>query len=275
MSDLHMEIGQQYSSFDFPVKAPYLVLAGDIGRLIDYDGYLAFLRRQTARYERVLLVLGNHEFYGMTYAEGIQKARQLEQESSLEGKVTLLQQGRHDLNVWPESTEPGITILGCVLWSHIEAESVERIARAVNDFRQIQDWTPDAHNAAHATDLAWLQTELGRIREENKGSHNARHVVVVTHHAPLVKGTASPRHEDSPFNSAFSTDICTGANWSLPKYWIFGHTHWTTSFTAKNGVHIASNQRGYVYPGKTLPFDKEASGLPAKHIFEASRYIQL
>lgn len=36
MSDLHLEVGQQYASFTFPTTAPFLMLAGDIGRLIDY-----------------------------------------------------------------------------------------------------------------------------------------------------------------------------------------------------------------------------------------------
>jgi hypothetical protein len=37
LSDLRLEIGQQYSSFKFPVTAPCLILAEDIGRLIDYE----------------------------------------------------------------------------------------------------------------------------------------------------------------------------------------------------------------------------------------------
>lgn len=275
MSDLHLEVGQQYESFDFPVQAPYLVLGGDIGRLIDYEGYLGFLRRQVARYERVLLVLGNHEFYGTSLPEGVRKARELERESILEGKVTLLQQGRYDLDVGTESVDPGITILGCVLWSQIAPDSAERIAAAVSDFKQIQDWAPDVHNAAHAADLSWLQAELERIREEDKGKPLPRQVVIVTHHAPLIDGTASPRHDDSPFRTAFSTDICMGTSWSAARYWIFGHTHWTTGMTARNGVCLVSNQRGYVFPGKTRPIDQGTLELSAKHVFDPSRCIQL
>lgn len=43
-SDLHLEVGQQHFSFQIPASAPYLVPAGDIGRLIDYDSYLDFLK---------------------------------------------------------------------------------------------------------------------------------------------------------------------------------------------------------------------------------------
>lgn len=43
MSDLHFELGQQYSSFYIPSSAPYLLLAGDIGRLVHYHLFLTFL----------------------------------------------------------------------------------------------------------------------------------------------------------------------------------------------------------------------------------------
>lgn len=221
-------------------------------------------------------MLGNHEFYGSTYAKGIQKARQLEGEPSLEGRFTLLQRGRHDFDVGLDVGRPATTILGCVLWSHIARESTERIAKSVNDFRQIQDWTPDAHNAAHAADLSWLQTELARIREEDEGSSSdPRHVVVVTHHAPLLNDTGSPRHKDGPLQSAFATDICAGPSWSSVKYWIFGHTHWTTDITARNGVRLVSNQRGYVYPGRTRQAGQRLLELPPKHTFDASACIRL
>lgn len=53
-SDLHLEVGQQYSSILIPASTPYLVLAGDIGRLADY-------LTQIEQFELVFLVLGNHE----------------------------------------------------------------------------------------------------------------------------------------------------------------------------------------------------------------------
>jgi hypothetical protein len=77
MSDLHLEVGQQYATFDFTARCPYLILGGDIGRLVDYDDYLAFLERQAGKFRRIFLVLGNHEFYGLDYDTGIREAREL------------------------------------------------------------------------------------------------------------------------------------------------------------------------------------------------------
>lgn len=50
LSDLHLEIDQQYPSFEIPVCARHLILAGDIGRLVDYDNYRDFLKKQTDRF---------------------------------------------------------------------------------------------------------------------------------------------------------------------------------------------------------------------------------
>ncbi|KAI0378962.1 phosphoesterase [Hypomontagnella monticulosa] len=235
LSDLHLEVGQQYSVFDFPTTAPNLILAGDIGLLSHYDAYLDFLQKQTARYDRVILVLGNHEFYGLDFATALSTAKKLEKEPRLEGKLYLLQQTRIDL--------PGaITILGCTLWSHVPDEAKGIVSQKVNDFRKIKNWTVDQHNDAHKSDLTWLKAELDNVDP-------GRSVLVVTHHAPLVQRTSRPEHIRNPWTSAFATDVVSGdKTWGLIKYWVYGHTHYTTEFE-KHGIRVVSNQRGYVVPG--------------------------
>lgn len=57
MSDLHLEVHQQYAYFNIPPKAPYLILAGDIGRLKDHQPYLEFLARQCDQFVKVFLVV--------------------------------------------------------------------------------------------------------------------------------------------------------------------------------------------------------------------------
>jgi hypothetical protein len=71
-----------------------LLLAGDVGQLIDQGFYLRFLQTHAPRYERIFLVLGNHEFYGATYEAGITAAQRLCSDESLQDKVTLLHRGR-------------------------------------------------------------------------------------------------------------------------------------------------------------------------------------
>lgn len=89
-SDLHLEVGQQYSSILIPASTPYLVVAGDIGRLADY-------LTQIEQFELVFLVLGNHEFYSTTFTTGLERAWRLEKEPCLNGKLILLHKTRYDL----------------------------------------------------------------------------------------------------------------------------------------------------------------------------------
>lgn len=246
LSDLHLEAGQQYSSYEFPVAAPWLILAGDVGRLVDYEEYLGFLSRQTGRYERVFLVLGNHEFFGLDYQTGIEKARELVQETRLGGKVVLLQRNQWDS---PEP-DPSITILGCTFWSHIPAHAREVVRNKISDSKKIGGWSVDKHNAQHGEDLGWLTKRL----QDLAATAPERRVLVVTHHAPAWRGTSDPRNEDNPWSSAFATGILDGdgdaGRWRQVGSWVFGHTHYPTDFVV-GGVRLVANQRGYVLPGSS------------------------
>ncbi|PLB49253.1 calcineurin-like phosphoesterase [Aspergillus steynii IBT 23096] len=226
LSDLHLEINQQYLSYEIPVCAQHLILAGDIGRLTDSDNYREFLRRQTDRFKVVLLVLGNHEFYNETFAAGLEKARQLEQEPSLNGKLVVLHQKRYDV--------PGscVSVLGCTLWSKVPSESREIVRAKIKDFQKITDWTVDDHNAAHDSDLAWLRREIQSIRRENERTEKwnpKRSILVVTHHAPLLQRTSAPKNALNPWRFAFGTDFLSQVPDGV-KVWVFGHTHHTTEF---------------------------------------------
>ncbi|RAL01775.1 calcineurin-like phosphoesterase [Aspergillus ibericus CBS 121593] len=246
LSDLHLEINHQYASYDIPVCAEYLILAGDIGRLTDYEAYRDFLQKQTDRFKLVFLVLGNHEFYNGTFATGLDKARQLEQEPALNGRLIVLHQRRFDI------PGCGLTIQGCTLWSNVPSELTDLVRSKVKDFQKIEDWSVEEHNTRHEADLAWLVNEIDSINLENeevKKQSEKRSTLVVTHHAPLLQGTSSPQHAQNPWSVAFGTDVLP----QIPngvKVWVFGHTHYSTDFREK-GVRVVSNQRGYVLPWST------------------------
>jgi predicted phosphodiesterase len=268
MSDLHLEVGQQYASFEIPPTAPYLILAGDIGRLIDYDSYLAFLAAQTARFELVFLILGNHEFYDLSITAGLEKARKLEQEALLSRKLILLHQRRFDV---PNSVT---TILGCTLWSNVPHDAREAVRTRVKDFKKIVNWTVGGHNEAHESDLTWLINQTAEIQQENNSRAKGeieRNILVVTHHAPSNQETSSPQNVKNAWSSAFATDLLEAGNWRGIKVWVFGHTHFTTEFE-KRGVKVLSNQRGYVLPGSLGVNDRETVG---ETMFNVRRVVRV
>lgn len=150
------------------------------------------------------------------------------------GTFVLLDRTRFDLS-------DQVTILGCTLWSHIPPSDALVVRQNLRDFQVIKDWTIDTYNQAHVQDIQWLMDECAEIR----ASEPQRRVIVLTHHAPTKIGTSSPQYEDSPFNSAFSTELSSHPVWAAPiTTWVYGHTH-HNSDKILNGIRILSNQRGY------------------------------
>ncbi|KAH8817297.1 ser/Thr protein phosphatase-like protein superfamily [Xylogone sp. PMI_703] len=271
LSDLHLEVGQQYSSFKIPASAPYLILAGDTGRLIDYDPYLAFLATQTAQFEKVFLILGNHEFYNLSFTAGLEQAQKLEQEEVLNGRLVLLHRKRFNI---PNSKT---TILGCTLWSEIPENARKVVQMKVKDFEKINTWTVDNHNEAHKLDLTWLNEQIAEIQQRNRSrpkGEQKRNILVVTHHAPCVEGTSSPGNMRNPWSSAFATDLLKDGDWKDVKAWVFGHTHFTTEFETY-GIRVFSNQRGYVLPGMEEQGDLRKHAKKDKKVFSTTNVISI
>ena len=267
LSDLHLELGQQYSSYRFPALAPILLLAGDVGRIIDFEGYLQFLEAQVCRFEVVLLVLGNHEFYGMDHFTGMEKARFLTQQPSLKKKVILLDRTRWD------DPNSQLSILGCTLWSDIPDDSSSIVKSRINDFKRINDWSVQKNNGLHREDVAWLREQVHLISSQNTDD-NGRRLLVATHHAPCVDGTSRPEQVANPWTCAFATDLISGQeSWNGIRVWVFGHTHYTNDFVS-NGIRLVSNQRGYVLPGSSAHIDNKKA-IKTAHDFTATKIIKI
>lgn len=133
------------------------LLAGDIGRLANYENYQMFLQTQASRFEGVFLVLRNHEFYGLTYNDVLDTARRLTDQPALDQRLVLLDKTRWD------SPRSNPSILGCTLCSFIPHEKIGIVQSRVKDFKRIGDWTPATHNSVHAQEAAWLRKEVTNL----------------------------------------------------------------------------------------------------------------
>lgn len=98
------------------------------------------------------LVLGNHEAYHSSWPET--KAATSEFKTRIDdargssetlGKLVILDQTRYDIS-------PGITVLGCTLFSRVTQAQKENVNLGLNDFYHIDDWTIEAHQEAHQAD---------------------------------------------------------------------------------------------------------------------------
>lgn len=238
LSDIHLEMSARKGHFTFPQAAPYLFLAGDIGDPSD-PHYETFLLEQAARFDKVFVIAGNHEHYGKTLEECHDCIARVC--SKVPDRLIYLDCDYYDLDEY--------CVLGATLWSHVTPQQTRDVQCFIADHRCIKEWGVQQNNQKHAEERDWLLHQIRMTEREG------RKAIVLTHHAPSIRGTSAPQHENSMLSSAFCTDL---RHLLAPPVvlWAFGHTHYCSDQYV-NGVRLVSNQSGY--PG-------EATGLfnPAK-----------
>lgn len=240
MSDIHLEFPNVVPP-EFPVLAPILILAGDIGRP-DIPSLQTFLLAQCQRFEHIFYVAGNHCFYQGIYEKRLE---QLEQLNNLNPRIHFLHNKSYLL-------PNGVRILGTTLWSHVPPQTADKVGYYLNDYRCIstisgkklgeniietRKITVDDTNAWHAEQHKWLLEEI------EKGRKNREHVVIITHHAPSRHKTCSKEDEESGLADAFVNDHDEDCIDPV-RLWIYGHTHLSTDLTI-NSTRVVSNQVGY------------------------------
>ncbi|HEY8096158.1 MAG TPA: metallophosphoesterase [Methylobacter sp.] len=217
LSDLHFELNpNKINSFFQKLRTPadILILAGDI-----CAGYQipAIAKLACSKYEHVIYVHGNHEFYRHTREEVL----------SYTNLAVSKNPGFHWLDC-SEITVGNTRFLGATLWFR-EQFSVPK--NYLNDFKQIRG---DFSN--------WVYEENARAIEYIR--RNARPLdVVITHHLPSHRSVPLKYIAD-PGNCYFVCDMEGVIFESTPSFWIHGHTH--SSFDYKLGeTRIIANPRGY------------------------------
>lgn len=239
LSDLHLELkdNREYLS-KLPLKATgdVLVVAGDSFYLEDEDmRRSSFWQWASDHYEQVLLVPGNHEYYGGydIRANG----------DSWEWKF-LSNVGYYNNKV---VTIGDTDFILSTLWSSISPENEQAISIFLNDFHRAtydgRKFTPDDYNAEHEKSLSFVRHAVANSK--------ARHRVVVTHHVPT--GLCTPKKlrviRGGSLEEAFTVDLTDYIFHAPIDYWIYGHSH--VNYEAMiSGTIVTSNQLGYVFRGE-------------------------
>jgi predicted phosphodiesterase len=229
LSDIHLE----QESFEPPaVEADVLVLAGDTS-----TGTEGVDRaRRWADGRPIIYIAGNHEFYGHAIPGLIDDLRQAADGS----RVHVLENDELVLD--------GVRFLGCTLWSDFDFDGPERreegmrvSERVVNDYGQIA-FGPEARTLAPG-DTRTLHLESRRWLADHLAERHDGPTVIVTHHAPLIRGRPS-----SPVlravGGAFASDLTELMGGDQATLWIFGHTHRLADVEVR-GTRVVSNPRGY------------------------------
>jgi hypothetical protein len=204
MSDLHLE----FADFALEVSTwpDLIVLAGDIGHGIVG---IEFARQQIPRSVPVIVLAGNHEFYGSsieTVTRAIRAAA--ERLSNIHfldcNEVAVPIAGRN------------VRVLGATLWTDFalrgEAMRTRDMAVAhmhMNDFRLIEfrgrRLTPHDTTEFHEAARNWLDAKLA---EPHQGP-----TIVATHHSPSER-SEEPRYAGGDMTAAFHSNL----EWIIARY---------------------------------------------------------
>lgn len=227
--------------------ADICICAGDISE--DISMSIAYLRRDIEPHMPVILVLGNHDYYNGSIEFALERARR-----EIQGtRIHLLEN---------ESIEMGgCRFVGATLWTdfavsvgddeHIPPE--ERRTKAfglvpylVADFECI--FRSDARRPGEVG-LVTVREILDRHRRSRSFINRVLekpfdgHILVVTHHAPLVQ-SFDPRFYGEITNAAFGSDLSDLIARRRPSVWIHGHIHKFRDYMADK-TRVICNPRGY------------------------------
>ena len=250
MSDLHLEFKENsrlVRDYDIPVTGEILVLAGDTMYLKNRTAaQMHFWKWASANYREVLLVPGNHEYYG----DGDVMDRGLQWNWMFRKNVGYYQN---------QVKRIGDTdLILSTLWSHVPPEDEYLVQRGLNDFYQTRydghRLTVEKYNEMHRFCLDFIKKSVAESTADK--------IVVVTHHLP-TRLVVAPEHKGSRINSAFSTELGEFIADSRINTWIYGHSH-TNIDTVIGNTKIVSNQIGYTFRDEHL-----------YNGFEAGKYIEI
>jgi len=217
-SDIHLEfynenVNKINRMFDIKDKdADILLLAGDIG-YPSKPSYSFFLSMMSPHFEKIFVIPGNHEYYKANLP--IPKVDNLCRQvcSSLpQQNVEFLQNEEYKLS-------SRISVYGTTLWSHINHENANAVCNIINDYKYVQDFTPQVSNSLHNEANTKLTDFIINKEHDQK-------VIVMTHHMPsfdfIDTCYKTPIYKD--INCAFATDIPIRNDPRIVA-WVYGHTH--------------------------------------------------
>lgn len=225
VSDLHLDFyddrGESVIDRICQSSAETLVIAGDLAEVVSPAWRFA-IYRFCQRYDRVLYVLGNHEYYHSSPCSmGIQ-APLLLAELENDNLVAFHRRSQHIL--------PGkINIEAWTLWFR-DMPDVALFRHTLNDFKQIGDFEP----------WVYQQSSLARMWLADSEAD-----IVITHHLPNARSVPE-RYRNSRQNCFYVNDVMPTMK-QLPKLWIHGHTHTACDYMLGD-CRVVANPLGY--PGE-------------------------
>jgi Icc-related predicted phosphoesterase len=235
-SDLHYEFhrdGGQTLTAELP-DTEVIVVAGDLASAgCLWDSLVLLL----GKYEHVVFVFGNHEFYGSSFQavrQSIQKLRH---------RMPKMRRGMRlgELHLLDNSTceIDGQRFVGTTMWFPREP-GIEFKHQFLNDFNAIKGATRRIYEENEQA----LEFLVDTVEADD---------VVVTHHLPTRK-SVHPRWQNSKYNCFYLCDVEALIHDRQPKVWCHGHTHDSMLYLVGR-TRVVCNPFGYAAHEENPSFD--------------------
>lgn len=196
-----------------------LIIPGDIGTPKCNDNLINFFNIISPKFEKIICVLGNHDYYYTNYDGAFSYYSILLQDFSNiiilnNSFITINEKVIHGTTLFTGDSQDGLTRI----YKHL-----------LSDFYTINGWTVDKMFLEHNKNLKYLFNNV------NKGD------IVITHHMPLEQ-CIIPKYKGNELNRFFADNIPELVE--RTSIWIYGHTHDYNNFTYKD-CELFCNPLGY------------------------------
>lgn len=257
LSDLHIDMAEMPVVVDgrrIDAEADVVVLAGDIEEGLRSPNWA----RQAFPNKQIILVAGNHEFYGRYWNRNLNRIRQ----RSKELDIHFLENDATEIG--------GVRFLGCTLWTDFMVNGSSRRQTAVHEARQrMTDYRKIKHDRRAGEDHEWKLFETPFLHPESTVMRHLASVewlerqlkecsfhktVVVTHHAPHPQ-SIPPHQQNNTLAPAYASNL--GDLMGSCALWIHGHIHYRADYEVR-GTRVVANPRGYAYArdeGRNMDFN--------------------
>jgi len=248
VSDLHLNREQRFS----PVMLDEdwqttLLVAGDIG---NKKRAIEWLNEMSERFERVIVVLGNHDYYNHDAYDNYDQEAGIEADTYLE-KLQGWRDSIAKLNdvylLENETLNIGkVRIIGATLWTDFKADPfIMRTAqlnmadyRLIFQNREKEPVSPTHTNRWHNDSLALIKQAVVQSRKDEMTPF------IVTHHAPTWQCVTSQDHLEDELTHAYCTNLDDVIVETKAAVWAYGHTHEAFAKTIGETL-VISNPHGF------------------------------
>ncbi|MGD9476792.1 metallophosphoesterase [Shinella sp. G-2] len=243
ISDLHLEFGQPFLQTP-PSDADVLVCAGDVltkGLLPS----LRWLADTMARHIPVIVVAGNHDFYGASLRESVRDAREF---AGKFPNVYFLEDDAVEIG--------GVRFIGGTLWTDFRlfggnpTVNISYAQSGMNDFKKIK-FSKAPYRKFKPIDAYRKHIETRDFIAAELREHTQLTTVVVTHHAPSPC-SIEPSFRHDPLSACYASELDDLLCEVGPALWVHGHLHSRNDYMVGD-TRIVSNPRGY--PNENTGFD--------------------